>query len=212
MLFSTWLLYVVVALLSIASPGPAIFLAISNSVRYGMKAVLISSVGNIIGIFFLSALAIMGVGALLKASESMFLVLKLFGAAYLFFLGIRQWRSRKSIFTELDSNEERAEIKQTRIFSQAALLALTNPKAILFFSALFPQFLAPEHGLLPQFLILTLTFMGISFCSLMTYGLFARYVRTWMAVKRRYVVFNKFFGAAFMFFGASMLAMRMSAR
>ncbi|ASL48764.1 Homoserine/homoserine lactone efflux protein (plasmid) [Burkholderia sp. AD24] len=212
MLLSTWLLYVVVALLSIASPGPAILLAISNSVRYGMKAVLISSVGNIIGIFFLSALAMMGVGALLKASENMFFVLKLCGAAYLFYLGIRQWRSRKSVFTELGGMEGRTGVRQTRIFFQATLLALTNPKAILFFSALFPQFLAPKYGLLPQFLILTLTFMGISFCSLMTYGLFARYVRTWMAVKRRYVWFNKFFGAVFMFFGASMLAMRMAAK
>lgn len=89
MLFSTWLVYAFVALLSIASPGPAILLAVSNSVRYGMRTVVISSLGNIIGLFFLPALATAGVGALLKASASMFFILKLCGATYLFYLGIK---------------------------------------------------------------------------------------------------------------------------
>ncbi|MDR6413204.1 LysE family translocator [Paraburkholderia terricola] len=212
MLFSTWLVYAFVALLSIASPGPAILLAVSNSVRYGMRTVVISSLGNIIGLFFLSALAMAGVGALLKASASMFFILKLCGATYLFYLGIKQWRSRKSIFTELDRAEKKAGLNRIQIFYQACLLALTNPKAILFFSALFPQFLSPGRGLLLQFMILTFTFMAISFCSLMTYGLFARYVRKWMAIRQRHVWFNKFFGTVFMFFGVGMLAMRITAR
>ena len=212
MLFSTWIIYASVAVVSIASPGPAILLAISNSVQYGMKTVVISSLGNIVGLFFLSALAMAGVGALLKASASMFFVLKLCGAAYLFYLGVRQWRSRKSIFVQVDGDERTVIRGRSQIFSQAALLALTNPKAILFFSALFPQFLSPGRPLTPQFLILTCTFMAISFSSLMTYGFFARFVKNWMSVRRRHLWFNKIFGLMFMFFGMGMLAMRITTK
>jgi homoserine/homoserine lactone efflux protein len=212
MLLSTWLIYASVAVVTIASPGPAMLLAISNSVQYGMKTVVISSFGNIIGLFCVSAIAMAGVGALLKASASMFFILKLCGAAYLFYLGLKQWRSRKSIFVQLDTGERTTGRGRSQIFAQAILLALTNPKSILFFSALFPQFLSPGKALLPQFLILTCTFMAISFSSLMAYGFSARFVKKWMLVRRRYIWFNKIFGSIFMFFGMGMLAMRNTAK
>ena len=161
MLFSTWIVYIFVALMSIASPGPAILLAISNSLKYGMRTVIISSFGNIVGLFFLSALAMAGVGAFLKTSPSMFFILKFCGAAYLFYLGVKQWRSRKSVFSQIEDATKESKKNSNRgrfqLFTQAYLLAITNPKAILFFSALFPQFISAKSPLLPQFFILTFT-------------------------------------------------------
>ena len=183
-------------------------LAMSNSVQYGMRTVLLSSIGNIIGLFGVSVLAMAGVGALLKASASIFFILKVFGAAYLFYLGLRQWQSRTSIFMQLDADEQKTGPGRVRIFARALLLALTNPKTILFFSALFPQFLIPSNALLPQFLILTCTFMVISFVSLMVYGFSASFMKRRMLVPRHNIWFNKISGSIFMFFGMSMLAMR----
>jgi homoserine/homoserine lactone efflux protein len=208
MLLSSWLIYVSVAVVTIASPGPAMLLAMSNSVQYGMRTVVLSSIGNIIGLFGVSALAMAGVGALLKASASTFFILKVCGAAYLFYLGLKQWQSRKSIFIQLDAEERTTGPGRSRIFSRAVLLALTNPKTILFFSALFPQFLIPSKALLPQFLILTCTFTAISFASLMAYGFSASFMQKWMLAPRRNIWFNKIFGSMFMFFGMSILAMR----
>lgn len=208
MLLSTWLIYASIAAVTIASPGPAMLLAVTNSVQYGMKFVLVSSLANVIGLFCVSALAMAGVGALLKTSAELFLVLKVCGGAYMIYLGVRQWRSRKNLFAHLDLDKQAAGPGRPRVFAHALLLALTNPKSILFFSALFPQFLSPEAALLPQFLILTGTFMALSFLSLMVYGGSARFVRKWMTVGRRHVWFNRVFGSMFMGFGIGMLAMK----
>jgi homoserine/homoserine lactone efflux protein len=207
---STWFAFVAVAVVCIASPGPAVFLAISNGVRYGPKAVLCSSLGNITGVFFVSALAMIGVGALLKASTSAFFMLKLAGAIYLFYLGVKQWRSKKGMFENV-SEGATAEYRKLQLYSQAAFVAATNPKAILFFSALFPQFLSPTEPVVPQFAILTSTFLAISFSSLMTYGVLGARVQAWVGTRAASTWPNKLFGGVFMAFGFALLTLRASA-
>ena len=136
---STWLIFLAVAFVAIASPGPAILLAISNSLTHGFKSVIISSLGNIAGLFILSSAAIFGLGAILKTSTSLFLIIKIIGAAYLIYLGIKQWRSKTDLFAGTSSNKKQRTRK--RLFIEGFLIAVTNPKAVLFFTALFPQFI-----------------------------------------------------------------------
>ena len=98
--FSTWIIYAAVAMAAILCPGPAVFLAISNSVAFGWRRVSFSSLGNMLGLLVVSSLAMAGLGALMKTSAAVFTAVKLVGAGYLIYLGLRQWRSRGSLFTK----------------------------------------------------------------------------------------------------------------
>jgi threonine/homoserine/homoserine lactone efflux protein len=207
MIFSTWLIYVAVALAAILCPGPAVFLAISNSVAFGWRRVTFSSLGNILGLLVISSLAMAGLGAVLKTSATVFTAVKLVGAGYLIYLGLRQLRSRASVFTRPDDGF-RGERSNRQIFLQGLLIALTNPKAILFFTALFPQFLRSEEALAPQFLILTSTFMGLSFLALMMYGCLAHAARSWFADENRSTWFNRCTGSLFLLLGIGLLRLR----
>jgi len=217
---STWLLFIAVGTAAVISPGPAILLAISNSVHFGMSKVFLSSLGNITGLFILSTAAIFGLGALgaiFKTSTHLFLIVKIIGAAYLIYLGIRQWRSKANFFEDqsnLDAiNSQTAKPKQNKsnlkIFSEGFLIAMTNPKAILFFTALFPPFINTSKALPQQFLIMTFTFMAMSFICLMSYGFLASRVKSWFSYGNRTTWFNRILGSVFVVIGAGVLTLKL---
>jgi homoserine/homoserine lactone efflux protein len=130
------------------SPGPAVLLTVSHGVRGGVrdaaKVALGVQAGN--GVYF--ALSALGLGAVLQASEALFHAIKWIGAAYLVFLGVRTWRNARR-------NAQAGAVpgaSGNRPFAQAVLTQLANPKAVLFFGALMPQFIDPASPLLPQYL------------------------------------------------------------
>lgn len=208
---TTWLLFIAVGTPAVISPGPAILLAISNSIRFGMTKVLLSSIGNITGLFLLSSAAIFGLGAILKTSNNLFFIVKVIGAGYLIYIGIRQWRSKTNFFA--DNNfipaEQKIKLKTNKkIFLEGFLIAMTNPKAILFFTALFPQFVKTNEALTPQFLIMTFTFMVMSFICLTSYGLLAFKASKWFAIANRAKWFNRALGSVFVIIGAGILQLK----
>ena len=212
---SSWLLFIAVGTAAVVSPGPAILLAISNSVRYGMTKVLLSTLGNVSGLFILSSAAIFGLGAALNTSPRLFLAIKLIGAAYLIYLGIRQLRSKSNFFDKTSSIEK---LKNTqpkknksnrKIFLEGFLIAMTNPKAILFFTALFPPFINTSKALPQQFLIMTFTFMAMSFICLMSYGMLASKAKTWFATGNRSTWFNRVLGSVFILLGVGVLSLKL---
>jgi len=206
---SRWLLFIAVAVAAVASPGPAILLAISNSVRFGLSKVFLSSLGNISGLFLLSVAAIFGLGAILKTSTNLFLIVKLIGAAYLIYLGIKQWRSKANFFDEATLQPSLEKNKSSkRHYLEGFFIAMTNPKAILFFTALFPQFLNTKESLSIQFFIMTLTLMAMSFLALMTYGLLASKAKRWFAQGERTKWFNRILGSVFISIGVGVLQLK----
>lgn len=206
---SRWLLFIAVAVAAVASPGPAILLAISNSVRFGLSKVFLSSLGNISGLFLLSVAAIFGLGAILKTSTNLFLIVKLIGAAYLIYLGIKQWRSKANFFDEATLQSKFVKNKSSkRHYLEGFFIAMTNPKAILFFTALFPQFLNTQESLSIQFFIMTLTLMAMSFLALMTYGLLASKAKRWFAEGERTKWFNRVLGSVFISIGVGVLQLK----
>lgn len=205
MLLSTWLLFVAVAMVSIASPGPAFLVAVRNGMAGGAKRVALSSLGNITGLLILASAAVLGLGIVLNASEVLFSLLKLGGAAYLIYLGIRQWRSRTS---PAISTIAAKPTPRWRTFSEGVLVAVSNPKAILFFTALFPQFLDTQRALLPQFSIMVGTFMALSFAVLMIYGGLAKHLSRWLSSASRVKWVNRMMGSAFIGLGVSILRLR----
>lgn len=204
---STWLLFTGVALIAVISPGPAVLLSVTNSLTHGFNKSVCSSLGNITGIFIVSGAAALGLGAVLKASTLLFATLKIIGAIYLIFLGIRQWNSKHNVFekgTETFTDNQ----PKRKSFVQGMLVAISNPKAILFFTALFPQFLDLTKPVVIQFLILTTTFMLYSFIILVGYAMSAQSVKDWFAKGGRAMWLNRVSGTIFITFGIGILRLR----
>jgi threonine/homoserine/homoserine lactone efflux protein len=205
----TILTFTAVAGLAILSPGPAILLALRNGVAYGIRSVIWSSLGNVSGIFCLSAAAMLGLGVLLKSSAILFAIVKLLGALYLFYVGIRHLLGRASVMNQNESSSEVVDIPNPqRLYREGFLLATTNPKPILFFTALFPQFINTQQSLLPQFFALTGIFMGLSFATLIGYALIGARARTLLLRPRFAKWMNRVVGAVFVSFGAALLSLR----
>jgi homoserine/homoserine lactone efflux protein len=205
--FSTWLLFLSIALVAIISPGPAVLLSVTNSLTHGFTKSVFSSLGNITGLFVVSGAAALGLGAALQASTLLFASLKSFGAIYLIYLGIRQWKSKHNIFEKSIETSKFNQGKR-KSFVQGLLVAISNPKAILFFTALFPQFVDLSKPIMIQFIILTTTFMFFSFLILVSYALSAQSAKSWFAKGDRAIWLNRISGTIFVTFGLGILRLR----
>ena len=167
----SWMLFSSIALVATLTPGPAVLLVTSHSICYGTNRAVMTILGNISGLFIMSLLSILGLGALVLYSATAFLVLKTIGALYLIFLGIRLWRD--GFMPAATANKQKHFTKKAgplKLYSQGLLVALSNPKAIAFTTALFPQFIDQHQSLLPQFTLLVTTFMAYSFLCLFLYA------------------------------------------
>ena len=207
----TLLAFTAVAAVAIVSPGPATLLALRNSLAWGPRTAIWSSLGNVCGLFGLSAAAMLGLGVLLQSSALLFALVKLLGAGYLFWVGLRQLAGRGVRLLPPAGQRVAARPRPLRLFGEALLTASTNPKPILFFTALFPQFLDPQAALLPQFLLLTGVFMALSFASLAVYAALAARARTLLARPRFSLWLDRSVGAIFVAFGAALLGLRRQA-
>lgn len=205
----TILAYTAIAWLAILSPGPAVVLALRNGAAHGPGAAIWSSLGNVSGIAMISSAAMLGLGALLMSSALLFAIAKVIGALYLFYIGIRHLFGRASVVAIPDGRpEQEMAQKPFALYREGLLMAATNPKAILFFTALFPPFLDTGAPLLPQFLVLTGIFMTLSFVTLLIYASLAGRVRRFLIKPLFASWVNRAVGAVFVAFGAFLLALR----
>jgi homoserine/homoserine lactone efflux protein len=138
---NTWLIYLVAIIGLSLSPGPNGLLALTHGAVYGWRRATYTVAGGVCGFVVVIALSMFGIGALLQASLTWLTLLKWVGGAYLIWLGIQVWRSPPAGVT---ANERSA----ASMFSQGALSALSNPKAVLFFAAFLPHFIDPARNLL----------------------------------------------------------------
>lgn len=165
----TLLLFAVVAVITTATPGPTVLLALSNGSRFGVRASLPGMIGAALSDFVLIGAVALGLGALLAASEFCFSAVKWVGVVYLAYLGVRLLRSRGTFVAPADALP--ASPPSARgIFSRSLLVAVTNPKGYLFFSAFLPQFIAPSQAQLPQYAALAITFVAIDFVVMFGYA------------------------------------------
>jgi threonine/homoserine/homoserine lactone efflux protein len=163
MTLSTYLLFVAAVALLILTPGPTMLMCMTTSINHGPRRAMTSVAGSVTAVLGVMALSAMGLGALLAASETAFTVAKVIGAAYLIWLGIKTFRSDASAL-RLNTDAGAAVPGSARAFYlQGFLVGASNPKAVLFFAAFFPQFLNPAAPMLPQFALLALTFMAFEF-------------------------------------------------
>ncbi len=163
MTLSTYLLYLAAVALLILSPGPTMLMCVTNALNHGPRRAMTAVAGSVTAVLGVMILSALGLGALLAASDTAFTVAKVVGAAYLIWLGIKTFRSAAS---PLQLSGTSTPQKTKSFYLQGFLVGASNPKALLFFAAFFPQFLNPAVPMLPQFAVLALTFVAFEFAVL----------------------------------------------
>ncbi|MCH8621577.1 LysE family transporter [Undibacterium sp. TS12] len=192
---NTWLLYVFAVLVLTITPGPAVLMCITNSINFGSRMTMFPALGNITSLIAIMSCSAIGLGAILATSALVFTVIKYLGVAYLLYLGISSLRSKSTDFvlpTETDMRGTRL-----RLYVKGMLVGASNPKALLFFTAFFPQFINPAAAKLPQFLVLGSTFVFFEFSVLMLYAVFAARLGPWLRSRGKARMFNQVSGGIF---------------
>lgn len=208
MTLSTWLLYVVAVFILTVTPGPTVLMCVSTSVNLGPRKALVASLGSTSAIVGIMALSALGLGAALAASETLFTGLKWLGAAYLAYLGITSLFSSAS---EISVSGDVKASSNARLFAQGFLVGASNPKALLFFGALFPQFIVPSAPQGPQFLALGATFVFFELLWLTIYALSAAKAKRWLQQPHRARLFNRATGVVFLLAAGLLATSRRSA-
>ena len=201
MTMQSWLIYLGLVLVATSTPGPAVLFIVTKSTFYGWKKAVFSALGNISGLFCLGVVAVTGLGALLKTSEMVFNLVKYAGAAYLVYLGLKMLANKGKGLSFENHGLIPEKFSPAKIFLQAFAVAVSNPKAIVFLTALFPQFINVQAPVAPQFAMLISVLMAFSFTFLMLYAILASTARNWLAKPGRTNVFNRAGGSLFIGFG-----------
>lgn len=152
-------------------PGPSMLLALSHGMQHGLSKTLISAVGNVSVTILQAVISMAGLGAILASSELFFQLIKWAGAAYLIYIGISLLLAKKESLTLPDTEQTTSATSNTKLFLQSALITVGNPKAIIFFTAVFPQFIDPNIHYLVQSSILIGLCAVIAFICFMLYGM-----------------------------------------
>ncbi|MBV7429881.1 MULTISPECIES: LysE family translocator [unclassified Acidovorax] len=171
MTLATLLVFSLVALVAIATPGPTVLLALANGSRYGVRRSLPGMLGAVASDLVLVGAVALGLGALLAASEFWFSVVKWLGAAYLAWLGLRLLRSQGGLdLAAADGAAAGPAATPRGIFTRSFLVAVTNPKGYLFCSALMPQFIDASAPQWPQYAAIAAVFAGLDFAVMLAYA------------------------------------------
>ena len=171
-----WLAFVAASTALLMIPGPTVLLVLSYALSKGRSVAVASALGVATGDLVAMSASLLGLGALVMASATLFTALKWVGAAYLVYLGIRLLRSAPS--EGLTATKARRDVTAGGVFTHAAIVTALNPKSIAFFIAFVPQFLRPDAPLGPQFAILIATFVGLAAFNALAYAPLADRLRS----------------------------------
>ncbi|UPR46740.1 LysE family translocator [Vibrio cyclitrophicus] len=205
MSFDTWIYYLLAVLILTASPGPSSLLCMTKGVQSGFKLSIFTALGSLTAITGILTLSFTGLGVIIASSEVVFNVIKWTGAAYLIFLGWKSLRSSQQDYDQLSAQQGGSQsVKESaaKHYVSGFIVGASNPKAILFFTALFPQFIDPSLALLPQFTVFALTFAVMELSWLLVYAYLGAKSSNWLFAKGRAKVFNRVTGGVFIGAGA----------
>lgn len=198
MTLEIWVTFVSVVFIFAIIPGPTVILVLGQAISHGKRSVLPLVSGVLLGDFVAMTLSLIGLGAVLATSATLFLILKWFGVGYLVYLGIKTWRElpEHSLPTMTAST-----MSTSNMFRSSFLVTALNPKDIVFFVAFLPQFVNPEVSAIPQLLVLMVTFLGVVSITITSFALFAGVVRNRIQSFKARKRLNKLGGGAL--FGAA---------
>jgi threonine/homoserine/homoserine lactone efflux protein len=170
-----WLAYVATSVVVLAIPGPTVLLVLSYSISHGRPAALPLVAGVTLGDSVAITLSLIGLGTLLAASAFWFTIIKWLGGLYLIYLGVKSFRNARGGLTAAPGAAPASTPR--KLFGSAFIVTALNPKSIVFFIALLPQFIAPGHPLTPQLWILGVSFVSLAAIGATAYALFASSIR-----------------------------------
>ncbi|MFO1085896.1 MAG: LysE family translocator [Reyranellaceae bacterium] len=199
MMFESWLAFTAASALLLIIPGPTVLLVVSYALGQGWRTALPMAVGVALGDFTAMTLSMLGLGALLAASATLFTILKWVGAAYLVYLGIKLWRAGGT----LDAAPRTDATSALRMLGHAWLVTALNPKSITFFVAFLPAFLDPHGDFLVQMIVFETTFLALAFANAFGYAVVASRARGFVANPRAIGVVNKVGGGLLIGAGAA---------
>ena len=219
------IVYTLTVLVATITPGPSMLLALTHGVRYGVRRALASALGNTVASVLQALVAVAGLGVVLAASEDLFRLVRYAGAAYLVYVGICMLRApavplnataaatggtdgeadagATGVPGTADASDADGGPGARKLFAQAFFVAAGNPKAIVFFTALFPQFLAPGDTLARSALLVA-DLAVIAFLGMMLYAVAGARIAALLATTRASRWYNRTVGVAFIGSGAGL--------
>ncbi|MBP6147730.1 MAG: LysE family translocator [Candidatus Planktophila sp.] len=190
--------YLVAAMIIILAPGPSVLFVIARAIAWGRTTAVLTVLGNVSGSFVLSSLVALGIGPILARYEIAYIAVQWGGGLYLIHLGIDAIRKRAVHASDMTNQ---GPIGPTPLSSirDGFWVGVLNPKAIVFFAAVLPQFVDIDDGkVTQQLLFLGLTFCVLAFFSDGMWGLLAGYARTWLASSNQRLEKLRAFGGIIM--------------
>jgi threonine/homoserine/homoserine lactone efflux protein len=204
MSFENWAAFAAASAVLLMIPGPTVLLVVSYALGQGWRTALPMAVGVALGDFTAMTLSMLGIGALLAASATVFTILKVIGAGYLIYLGIKLFRAGGALRAEPHTDASSA----VRMAAHAWLVTALNPKSITFFVAFLPQFLDRHADFLHQMLVFEGTFLALAFANALGYAAAAARARAIVRNERAIRIFNRTGGTLLVGAGIATVAMR----
>jgi threonine/homoserine/homoserine lactone efflux protein len=199
MAIETWLAFVAASAVLLVIPGPTILLVLSYAMGRGWRVAAPMAAGVALGDLTAMTLSMLGVGAVLAASAGLFTALKLAGAAYLVWLGVKLWRAGGA--AEARARTDAASPR--RMFAHAWLVTTLNPKSIVFFVAFLPQFIDPARDFWTQMLLFEATFVALAFANAFGFAVLGARARGFARNERAMGVLHRAGGVALIAAGAA---------
>lgn len=200
-----WLAFVAASTALLLIPGPTVLLVMTYALTQGRRVAVATAAGVALGDLIAMTASLLGLGALVLASASLFTALKWIGAIYLVWLGIRLLRAKPDAGPDLSAASE---LPARGVFGHAAAVTALNPKSIAFFIAFVPQFLRADAALLPQFALLIATFVTLAAINALAYALLADRMRARIRRPSTRLWLNRAGGGALVGMGVMTAALR----
>ncbi len=187
-----WISFIGTVLILVITPGPSVLLATANSIKYGAKKTTGTILGDLSANILQIILASTGLASIIISSGELFHLIKWFGVGYLIYIGIQKILSKPHLKINTTSVKEKSFLN---LYSEGFLMSAANPKAIVFFAALFPLFINPNLSFLPQVIILSITFLVLDGLSLTIYTRFATKLKNYLEDNQKIHLQNKIVGS-----------------
>ncbi len=205
--FTFWVLFCVTVFATSLIPGPSTLVAFAHGAQFGWNKAVATALGNSSASMLQAVLASAGLGLVLAKSALLFMIIKYAGAVYLVFLGITMWRSA-SAAVDLTANLRGQSGRFLRLYRSGFLVAAANPKAIAFFTALFPQFLDPAGTAGGQLVGMVVMIGFVAFSVAMIYGALGSRLSAMRLSRALMARIQKTIGGLFVFSGLGLAASR----
>ncbi len=204
MTIETWLAFAAATGVLLVIPGPTVLLVVSYALGQGLRTAMPMALGVALGDFTAMTLSMLGLGALLATSATLFTVLKWIGAAYLIWLGIKLWRAGGAMQATPRTDNASA----VKMVAHAWFVTALSPKSITFFVAFLPQFLDPAGDFWMQMLVFEATFLVLAFANAFGYALLASRARGMMSSARAISLVNRIGGSLLIGAGVAAVSIR----